>query len=327
MKVLRMFVWIILLLELLGVAILAYAVSSPQIEKPAYVLLTVLGSILSVAGAALYAKWYKPLKEEKPEYLPGLSPLVSLTDYVIKSSKALATCIKDTKAGLSWMLSNLFVYSLLMYQLRPTTENYYYVASGFGFHLLYLGFIVYLVMKRGETKETLGLRKGEIRSGVPMLLVFMTALTGGAVARLLSQDKPILSSLARPSLYTILLLFFYVVFVPLTEEVFHRGYLQTKFITRLGNSWGLILASLVFSFVHVPKLVLASEFVRSPVGLPLLTALDPRALLISVLSGPLGLFSYFFVVGIMLGWMAREFKSTYYAIAFHAYANFVLAFF
>jgi len=336
MKLVKPLGYLILALELVAVTLYAYLIylflSFRPIDMPSYLGLLAGAGFFTVLGASLWNKWYKSIKKEKPELL---SPGVETTVHLISASKALIGSVRDTKTALGWMIANVFVYSIFIVEFKPITQDYFFVASGFCFHLLYLAFILFLVLKRGETRRTLGLVRGDTRAGIPFVIVITVTLLSAVLLKKFFLKLPLFPVFNQDVWYLVTVFTFFVLCAPVTEEVFHRGYLQNRFIARLGGSWGIILSSIVWTFIHIPKVVLAPELVASKyINVPILTGFDstfllinPRAILMEVLFGPFSPYIYIFAIGLLLGFVARELNSIYYPIILHASWNFIFTLF
>lgn len=105
-----------------------------------------------------------------------------------------------------------------------------------------------------RTLASLGLRWGSLRSGLGLTLGLCVAvcLFQVAFSRMGDEIVAVLSS-PRALLILPLTLAFLLAFTATTEEVFFRGFLQTRLERATGSRWwGLVLASLLFGLYHLP---------------------------------------------------------------------------
>jgi len=214
--------------------------------------------------------------------------------------KARKELLQTKRILVFWTLS-LVVYGILLSILRE-----YEILSLF-YHLALLSFPLILLLFKKESSKSLGLKKGDAKTGILYLfLLFIFSIIGINLQAFLSKKTiHLVFDISFPFLLSITL-------GPISEELFHRGLLQTKLEKLFGETKGILLSALLFSLIHIPKILFASEYVFiSLPSLPFLT--NPFVTLFS-----------FFVLGMLFGYVYHDTKSVYYAIATHAIVNLVV---
>lgn len=205
--------------------------------------------------------------------------------------------------GLAYWLFAIVAYGILLASLRD------YESLSFGYHVLLLAFPVWMVLLGRERLADFGLTIGNSRQGVQYVGFILILVVTGTFFRSFVLHRPVyLVSDVFSAAF-----FLSVLFSPITEELMHRGYLQPRLEKRLGDVKGLVAASALFAFIHVPKLLFANGkvfFSYAPANLS-----NPVLLLVS-----------FFVTGLLFGYIYQETKSVYYPTAAHVVLNFVLYF-
>lgn len=198
----------------------------------------------------------------------------------------------------------LIIYGVLLAFIR-----HYETLSAF-YHLALLVFPLALVFSKKETWERLGLKKGNSTEGTAYLFVIAIVLVGITYLRGLLSYKHvnIVFDFSFPFFAT-------VVLGPISEELFHRGLLQTKLQETWNKTWAIVFPAILFALIHVPKLLFAKDYVSA------------SAPTVPFLSSPIISLIYFFVLGVMFGCIYRETKSIYYAIGTHALVNLILVIF
>lgn len=106
----------------------------------------------------------------------------------------------------------------------------------------------------GAVLASVGLRRGSLRSGLPLALVVGLAL--GTLQVLVSDKageiRAIVTS-GRVLVYLPLVIALLLVTAGFTEEFFFRGILQTRLSSWLRSEmWGLIAAAVLFGLYHLP---------------------------------------------------------------------------
>jgi membrane protease YdiL (CAAX protease family) len=118
--------------------------------------------------------------------------------------------------------------------------------------------VVFLNRKRANpltfSLAGFGFRRGNLTRGLGLTLILGTVL--GVFQVFFSRSGPaVLEAFANgKALYLLPLAFVFVLFTAgFTEEVFFRGFLQTRLEALLGSKWGaLIVTSLCFGLYHLP---------------------------------------------------------------------------
>jgi len=178
------------------------------------------------------------------------------------------------------------------------------------YHLALFSFPLVLIFSKKETCESLGLKKGNVKQGILWLSLILIFLIGGTYFRafLLHKSVSLVFAFSFSFIMTITL-------GPISEEIFHRGLLQTKLEKILGETWGIVFPAIIFALIHVPKLLFAKDYVL--VSAPLLPAL----------SNPVMSLFVFFGLGMLFGYIYQGTKSIYYAIVAHIFVNLIMGVF
>lgn len=186
--------------------------------------------------------------------------------------------------------------------------GYNYETFSILYHFALLAFPLSLVFSKKETFESLGFRKGDTKQGITWLFFILILLLGGIYLRAFLVHKSV------NLVFDYSLLFISTITLgPLSEEIYHRGLLQTKFERKIGEK-GIFLASGFFALIHVPKLLFAKKYVSFSTPLPFVS--NPITTLVSL-----------FLLGMIFGYIYRETKSINYAIAAHIFVNLILGIF
>ena len=210
--------------------------------------------------------------------------------------------IFNIKGILTYWVIVLIIYGILLAFIRN-----YEILSPF-YHLALLFFPLILVLLKKESFENLGIKKGNVKQGILWLSIVLIILIGGTYLRafLLHKNVSLVFNFSLPFILMITL-------GPISEEIFHRGLLQTKLEKILGETPGIVFPAILFALIHVPKLLFAKEYVS--VSAPLLP----------VLSNPIMSLFLFFGLGMLFGYIYQGTKSIYYAIGAHAFVNLVIS--
>ena len=207
------------------------------------------------------------------------------------------------KKFLAFWLAILILYGILLAFFR----NYEFLSTIY--HLALLALPLYLIFSKKETFTSIGFKKGNVKEGLWWIFFISIALISGAYIRAFLMHKSV------DIVFDFSFLFIMTITLgPLSEEIFHRGLLQTKLVKRFGEMKGMIFPSILFALIHVPKMMFASDYL-SPSSLPVF------------MSNPCVILFSFFIFGIMFAYIYQETKSLYYAIAAHALVNFILSVF
>lgn len=207
------------------------------------------------------------------------------------------------KKILAYWIIILTIYGILL----GWTRNY--ETLSFFYHLALLFLPLALIFSKRESFGSLGFKKGDVKQGIICLFCLFVALLGGIYFRAFLLDKTV-SLVFNCSILFILM----TVLAPISEEMFHRGLLQTKFEKTLGATKGILLAAVFFALIHVPKLLFAKEYISTSTPLP-------------IVSHPIIALFSFFLMGVMFGYIYKETKSINYAIGAHILVNLTLVVF
>jgi len=205
------------------------------------------------------------------------------------------------KKGIIYWFIILIIYGILLYMFED------YLLMSVFYHFLFLIFPLTLILLKKETFESIGIRKGNVKEGIKISVIIFFLLVAGIYLRSFLMEKSVYLFFDPLSLSFLLI----VLFSPITEEIFIRGYLQTKLEKHFNKKIGLIISSILFALIHVPKMIFASEFMGFSY-LPEIV-MNPFVLLIS-----------FTVTGYILGYIFQETKSINYPIICHMIINFLL---
>jgi membrane protease YdiL (CAAX protease family) len=187
------------------------------------------------------------------------------------------------------------------------TKNY--ESLSFLYHIALLFFPLILVFCKKERLETLGFQRGDTKQGIFWLFIVLVFFIGGIYFRAFMMGKSVNLIFDFSSLFLIM-----VVLAPISEEIFHRGLLQTKLEKILGETWGMIFPAILFALIHVPKMLFAENYVSTSTPLP-----GTENHFITLSS--------FFAFGIMFGYIYQKTKSIYYSIGAHIFVNLILGIF
>ena len=174
------------------------------------------------------------------------------------------------------------------------------------YHLALLFLPLVFIFRRIETFKNLGFKKGNAQAGALWLIFVLISLIAGVYLRafLLHQNVSLVFDFSLLFIVTITL-------GPISEELFHRGLLQSKLEQKWGQIMGMVFPSILFALIHIPKMLFAQDYIYVS-AIPLLAG-NPIALLFS-----------FFVFGMMFAYIYQETKSIYYAILAHIFVNLIL---
>jgi membrane protease YdiL (CAAX protease family) len=183
------------------------------------------------------------------------------------------------KRGLAWFAGTLAAYAVILYLMGG------YETPSAIYHTLLLAFPVWLMRVDRANIRELGLVRGEWQSGLT-LAITITVL---AFIRIWAR-----TGLALPAPDVALALT--IIYSPVAEELFFRGYMQPKLESRFGRWLGLVITAVLFTIIHLPKVLLTP------------------------LVGPLDLIA-FFVLGVIFGYVRDVGKSVYYPTLCHVGYN------
>ena len=192
----------------------------------------------------------------------------------------------NLKRGLIWYILTIGLVSIL-YALDVDR-----FLTGTIYQVLLLGFAIAPFFKDRQNKGVLGLVKIQWWVGV---LAYLIAAAASFVYNWLMVGELTLPKLDVRLLYIIAL-------APAGEELFFRGYLQPAIKVKTRRWVGILIASLLFTAAHLPKLFILQEGI------------------------PLGLITIF-IVGAVLGIIREKTSSVYNSMLFHGGWNLVSIFF
>ena len=207
------------------------------------------------------------------------------------------------KKGLVYWIVTILLYGFLLGLFSDQ-----FLQLSYFYHALIFAFPVVLIVLKRETFRSVGLVRGDLKTGIEYIALIAVFAAVGVFAKAWIFGKPVYIMSETSWMFLLI-----VAVAPITEEIFHRGYLQTKFEKSFGRKQGLVIASVMFSLIHLPKILFANELVS--------TSIVPAFLTSPIFALPL-----FFGLGMLYGYIYQETKSINYSIATHGIANFVLYF-
>jgi len=146
------------------------------------------------------------------------------------------------KIAIIFYIVTLGIYALILY-LFPDLAIW---IPSYVYHVVILGFPLALIIYRRESIQSLGLRWGKWKIGVPATLAVI--VISFLVWWFLNRQ------FTAPTLNHIL--FSTIIWGPAAEEILFRGYLQPKLEADTGKWKGLVIASLLFGMAHLPRIFL-----------------------------------------------------------------------
>lgn len=154
-------------------------------------------------------------------------------------------------------------------------------------------------------------KKDTLKEGILMGTGFFFFAISLFYLRALFLHEPLNLSIKPPLLYFIVS----ITIIPLSEEAFFRGILQTKLqnIKKLSSVLALFLASFVYALFHIPKILFIPEsfwFSMKPKFLTNYNFSHPSFLLLCVL-----------LLGLYFGYTFQQTKSLYWPILAHILVN------
>lgn len=171
-------------------------------------------------------------------------------------------------------------------------------------HLAILIFALFLMINKIITYEDIGFtliknssKEGMILGGV---LIFIIP---GLFLRSIFSPETLTINLGNPLLYFTV----GITLIPISQEVFFRGILQSKLqnIKKLPEISALFLASLAYALFHIPKILFTPEFVTLP---------QP---FIDISQYPFLAFLGYLIFGLYFGYIYQTTKSIYWSILAH----------
>ncbi len=187
--------------------------------------------------------------------------------------------LKKGNSGLIWLVGTLLLYAALLYLMAS------YEIPSLIYHTLLLAYPLWLLRTRANIR-LLGLVKGKVWAGLSLAIGII------ALQMIISWRQ---WGLVLPTLNIIMVKT--VIYSPVTEELFFRGYLQPALEEKFGRWPGLLMTAALFMVVHLPKVLLTG--LASPIDLVTL-----------------------FALGVVFGFIRDISKSVYYPMLCHAGYNF-----
>jgi len=282
----------VLVVMLLIVSVYAFFFAPAPKSSDWYSLVTTAATVLGVVYVAF--TWKAGQYQKEKGTLPLIGPSAELGGTLVKASPALLWLVVVT----------LFYFELSNESLR--FGDFYSVNSMY-YHFLLAMYPTYTVLRGVRTRSELGISMGRIS---PMGLAGALAPIAANVAAILFQVQ----YRGRPPMVQTnwLLIVLYLFVGPVTEEMFFRGYLQMQFSEK-SVSGGWVLTSLVFTGIHVPKIIYAPTYFLSPISV--IPSFIPA-------TNPIYALGYMFLSSLGLSWLYSETKSLVPSIVAHALLNF-----
>ena len=190
------------------------------------------------------------------------------------------------KTSFIYFFVTLAGYALILY-LFPKLEIW---IPSYIYHVLMIVFPLALILFGWENRSSLGLVNGRWKFGV-IASVMVIALS-------FFLNWIFYRHFSFPTINHIF--FATVIWGPIAEELFFRGYLQPKFKPVTGKWLGLTITALLFGISHLPRI-----FLREAAPLILL----PEA----------------FALGIVFGFIRDKTGSTYYGMVCHMAYNLIVS--
>lgn len=232
-------------------------------------------------------------------------------------SSVLSACprlLSPIGATLLWALT-LLGYTALLYVSRRTP--YSYVGSSFIFHILLL---VPALFALPQTRSHVTVQHiiTAMKKGLTSVTLIVAACTVVPVAFLrYFFATPVSPSILTPvtSFSTLLYIPLLIVIGPVAEELFFRGYLQTRLQkTLLGALGGVFVASIFYALIHIPKILWAQQYI---VSFSFVSNFRFIALGIQPILS-------MFLLSVIFGLIYLETKSLIYPIIFHSGWNIIV---
>lgn len=193
------------------------------------------------------------------------------------------------KNSLIFWAATLAAYAVILGATRS------YEVSSFIYHLMILTVPLYLLLMKKQ-RLSLGLVKGDVKNG----LFYTTTIIALLIILMLirRQSFRLLSPVGDPISFTVTFILT-ALLAPFSEELLHRGYIQPKIKEKFNTNLGILFTALLFSAIHIPKLLFTNM-------------LAPESLVL------------FLALGLMFSYVKEESKSTAYPIIMHMAWNTIL---
>lgn len=174
--------------------------------------------------------------------------LLAWIRFLMRSRKVQNPLIENPRREyiVSLVMYGLFVIGLLL-KLNPATATVFKNKTFDYFLNFFIAVLlpVCILKRNKESMKNLGLTIYPVSANLSCALFGILTFTA---ASFLSKSLPSLNTIFREYLYFLLV-------IALPEEIFFRGYLQTRLGYILGAWKGIIAASLLFSFMHIPNII------------------------------------------------------------------------
>ncbi len=217
--------------------------------------------------------------------------------------------IKFCKFSFIWFYIFLLIFSLVLYGILLKYFYGRYILVSYIFHTwLAMAIIPIIVLEKEKILDALkNIRNYFSLSGMILLIYITLLIVFGIFIRAFILRRNVY--FAIPNIDLLILL---AIYAPITEELFFRWFLQRFLKTYMKVTQALLLASFLFSIIHIPKFLFAKEYITF-------------SYLPSILNNlPIYLFSLF-VMGILYGYIYEETKKIGYPIVCHSLINFILS--
>lgn len=240
--------------------------------------------------------------------------------------------LRNNRIVLLWWVACLIIYTGSLLLIKPNI--YYYLGSSLGYHLLLTAFPLWMLVRGREKTADIGFVIGDFKGGLFYILLLISALLFAFVTIYVFFKNVTLTTGNLSNLIT-LTASLYILISPLTEEIFYRGYLQSKF-RHAGKKAELILVSIMFSLMHLPKIIIAYEYI-SVGSVPILSSTFIPEFLrtsMSLSTFPISingitillLLIYFFGLGLFLSFVRSDTGSVWYSVVLHVIFNGLVCF-
>ena len=218
-----------------------------------------------------------------------------------------------------FVITTIYGYSLAnVPDSVPTASVAPHNPQTFYFHLVLLICPLFLILTKKMTFKDMGFvfKKDTLTKGLLMGAGFLFLIPLFYLRTFLLPGTLDIK-MGAPFLYFITA----IALGPVSEEIFFRGILQTKFQNVRGISGGLaiFLSSLAHAFFHLPKILFASSALLISKQLPFSTFYPKYPAYYPFIA-----FFYFFFLSLYFGDVYRTTKSIYWPILAHSILNFIL---
>ncbi len=230
----------------------------------------------------------------------------NLSVKIMTSHVAVAQYVYESDGGILWLIVSIVFYAA--YSGRSLIFGDFYMLNTGIFHGLLVIPIVILLKIRRRTLAYFGIRKGKRLTWMALGLI---AFVMGLFVRLLWLGGSFRDLAVLPALELLIV-------VPVTEELFFRGFLQTGLPKRLGW-WAVPCSSLLFALSHIPKAVLYNSTTMNMFSLIPWSAVSKYGFF-GAHDIP-GYITGIFVMGLALGVLFKETESLISPTAMHILYN------